>query len=341
MLFMNDTHLGVERGAGTTRETQKALQQNLLDSFSSELSNTEERDLTIVGDLFDGFSVSHETLLHTYRILSIWLNKQSNTLTLIAGNHDLSRNNSVISSFALLCELIRSRYPNQVQVVFSPAFHAQRGDVYIIPHMENQGQFDEALKGVPAGTKWLLLHANCTNHFAVNSDHSLNVNADQLAELPEGCVALFAHEHPHRVVSDRAICLGNQFPSSVSDALGGDRFIYTLNGSKLEKRKCWDSSKLVDIPWEDIDKVPEAAEFIRVTGECDYESYTAAIGAIATLRKTHKAFVISNAVSVKAGEVGEVDIESLEQAKSFDVLNFLSEVLDEPQMKKVLEVLND
>lgn len=140
LTILNDVHAGAERKSGTTALSRMALQHEINEQFDNLLP---DNDLMILGDLFDGPSVGNGIFLSVYEILQGWL-KKGHQLYLVPGNHDLSKNSTKMSDFQLLGELLQG---SNVCYVGEPQQH---GSLYIIPHMENQELFDEALANVPA-----------------------------------------------------------------------------------------------------------------------------------------------------------------------------------------------
>lgn len=322
MIVINDLHLGVIRTAGTTPASALALRKFALNKLAAILSSTKE-DVVILGDLFDTFSVPMQDLLDTYHILRNWLEIGGRKLHLVAGNHDLSKDSTKLSSFQFLAKLLES--PNCTYLQGVGWLDESKG-IYAISHVLNQDLMDMHLATVPK-CKYLLVHANYDNHFAVQSDHSLNISKEQAEELP--CEKIvFAHEHHSRTaLSGKVFVCGNQFPTSVSDCLDkDDKFAHRLTDSGIEKVHTWIKSDFIDMPWNAI--VDTTANFIRISGTAKPEEASAATEAVANLRRVSQALVITNAVQVGTDEeLQQASLKSLEAVQAFDVMAALKEVL--------------
>ena len=195
MLVINDIHIGVQRKAGTTQASQEALRGFLFDSLRATLDQTAEDHLLVDGDLFDTFEVSPRDWIETYSVFCAWLAKGT-FLTLVAGNHDTVERGEKMSSFAMLCRVLKDQYTN-VQLVMIDAWGEVDQGVYAVAHCANQDLFDlrlgELLKQAP---KFLFIHANYDNKFAAVSDHSLNVSQEWAERFIEiGTTMIFSHEH--------------------------------------------------------------------------------------------------------------------------------------------------
>ena len=289
-------------------------------------------DLMILGDLFDTFDINPLDFYHTYITLSGWLcANPTSYLYLVAGNHDLSKTSTTVSTFELLCKFLQ--HP-RVLVILAPAM-TNYG--YVIPHLPNQGLFDEALANVPLCDN-LFLHCNYDNHFAVQSDQSLNLTKEQAAAIP--CTKIIiAHEHNMKV-EGKIVIPGNQIASSVSDWISSP-FKYYATVSDLGKevnlvqcRRAQD--EYVEVDWKSMETV--TAPFMRITGKVRPEEATLAITAIAKLRGTSAALVISSAIEIQGEDSTAEFAASLESAQTFDVMKALASHLTIEQMKKVQEL---
>jgi len=318
-LILNDIHVGTNRGAGTTPASAAALKQFTLNNLAQFMAGTEE-DVIIVGDTFDAWQVPLTDVLKTYEIFKEFLGR-GHRLVIQAANHDLSTDSTKLGSLQFLMELLKG-YTNLQFVISEGAWVGK--DMYCVPHVRNQDVFEMELAKVPE-CEVLFLHANLDNGFAAQSDNSLNVSREQLEELPAKLV-YFGHEH-HARKFGKAFVGGVQWPTSVSDCLDKkDKFAYRLTGTELIPIKTWDSSDFTDMPWNAITET--SAKFIRISGTAKPEEATAATEAVANLRRTSQAFVITNAVQVGTDEeLQKASLQSLEAVQAFDVMAALKEVL--------------
>lgn len=343
LTILNDTHLGVQRVAGTTPRSAAALNEWINQRFEGLVLSIHD-DLCINGDLFDQYIVPNRDLLFAYRVLMEWRETTGAKLHLVPGNHDLSKDSSRLSSFELLAMLLQAAHPSDVKVYMAPGW--VNDDVWVIPHLANQDLFDVALSEVPKEAKFVLLHANYDNHFAEQSDHSLNVSEQQAQKLiDQGAKLIFAHEHQHRKALDGGVVIvGNQIPTSVADCLGPDRkWLAVIEGEELRLEEVMQIDQVFEmIDWRDLSTpMPGDTAFIRVTGEASANEAADVVSAIAKYRAKSDAFVITNAVKIEGVEAMDKLPETLESAKAFDVLGAILESLDPEEQKVVKKLLEE
>jgi metallophosphoesterase superfamily enzyme len=331
MLVINDLHIGAIRSAGTTPSSALALRRYALDSFSSLLDHTNE-DLVILGDLLDAHSIPMQDLLETYLMLNKWLEK-GHCLHLIPGNHDVSTDSSKLSSFQFLGKLLID-HPT-VQYLQGGGWIDEEDGIYAVSHVPNQDLFDMELAKVPE-CKFLLVHCNYDNHFAKDSDHSLNLSEEQ-AKVSKAGTIVFAHEHaPRKLLGGKVVVMGNQFPMSISDCLDGhDKFMHQIAGDKINPIKVWDrKTEYVEMDWRSPE--PTDAKFIRFIGTASAEESAAAADTVARYRKASEAYVVGNGIRVQTSEgQKQLEIESLEQVRAFDVMAALKDYLTEKEYGKL------
>ena len=346
LLILNDFHLGVKRSAGTTPASADALRTYLMESFRALLP--EDKDLLILGDLFDEFTVDTETLWDTFSALSRWLARYERKLVLVRGNHDWAPRAYSRSSFDLLADLLTHMHDGVV--VVRDGLTDLGNGILAVPHMPNQDLFTlEIDKAEAKGGMYLLTHCNMMPPACHGKhDHSLTIDEDRAIRLSKQFVILNAHEHQHISYDlGRGIyCLGNQVPSSIADCLSKGR--HQEDGMKYatviqadmgrSEIMTWDAiGSYSAIDWRDLGDVPPSLQFIRVSGSAKAEEAALVIDAIATLRGHHDAYVVSNAVQIDGQEgVEEAAAVTFESMKSFDVMQALLGEL-EPEERKVIE----
>ena len=329
MIVINDTHIAANRVAGTTPASAAALKQWTIDSLTVFLETVNE-DILVAGDLLDSFHIPNTELLATYRMMDKWLEKGYG-LYILKGNHDKSKDSSKLSSFDLLGELLG----NRASFISEPAMVGE--DIYLVPDSTNQDEFDMWVASIPECT-YCVMHCNYENPFAVNSDHSLNLSKAQAEKIPAKVIYL-GHEHTARVELDGKVFIGGvQFPASISDCLSKkDMFAYRLTGTTLEPIKTWSKGNYAELDWRN--PTPSDAQFIRFVGSAKPEEAAEVADKLAKYRKTSQAFIVSNAVRVGEDVEGaECSVQSLEQARSFDVMAALREILSKEQVT-ILESL--
>lgn len=342
MLVINDTHLGVNRAGGTTPVSRLMLAEYTLQQFDSLISMADDYCL-INGDLLDGFLVDNRTLQSVFRVLSAHLNGGLKKLYLARGNHDLSKDSTKLSSFDLLGFMLTEAFPGRVVVITEPKqIQWADGCGLVLPHAPNQDVFDTWLQRAPelapAGSL-LFVHANYNNGFAAEADHSLNVSPEQAAVLGEHFRRIvFGHEHQARNdTNGLVVVVGNQFPTSVSDCLGNDRkTALSVRGGELYPLVTWEAAgSFYQVDWSKTHMVPEGTQFIRVTGEASDEQASDVLEAISRLRKAHKAFVISNAVTINGQALDASALDAVEAVQQFNILDFLYDCLTPAQVDRL------
>lgn len=344
LTVINDLHLGCIRAGGTTPATAYQLRQDLLQQFGHLLSFAES-DLLLNGDLFDGPAIPQADLLRTFQILSDWLTRTGKRLYGANGNHDLSKNSTVLSSFQLLMKLLIEVHGPERVMHIETGTMIQPG-VYVVPHVANQDLFDVELARVPA-CDFLFVHCNYDNHFAVESDHSLNMSREQAEAVPAKFI-VFGHEHQARIELDgKVVVVGNQMPSSVSDCLNNDtkgHFVTLENehGVGYSLPQHWRA--VDDFSEQDWRSLEDRGRFIRVTGTATNAEAASVVQAIARFRQQAKALVVTNAVKVE-GVNDQAELElSAEQITGFNVHEALTKLLtpgENEKINKLLESQND
>lgn len=320
MYVINDLHLGANRTGGTTPDSAAALKRYMSNMLELMLNRIDDH-LIVMGDLFDSYVVPNDVLLDTYRQFKEWQAK-GHFLYMVPGNHDLSKDSSKLSSFALLCRLL--------EVDCLRGLTNVNDQIYTLSHVTNQDEFDLMLAKVP-DCEYLLVHCNYDNHFAVNSDHSLNMSKAQ-AEACKAEKIYFAHEHhPRTMLGGKVFIGGNQFPSSVSDCLDKQsKHMYKLNEGNIMFEPTWDISNYAEVDWKFPE--PTQAQFVRIVGHALPAEAAAMADYIANYRKSSTAFVVTNGVKVgEDTEVAALNLASLEALQAFNVRNALKDFLTEEE----------
>lgn len=330
----SDWHLGFKRTAGVTVASKEALRTRLLETLREQLDPCHPH--LIAGDLFDSFTVDTRDIIDTYRILAEFL-ATGQELAVIRGNHDFAPRGDAKSSFDLLATLLEAQFPTQVTIAREVT---RWGNFVLIPHLPNNEILQIEVDKLRDETRTLVFHANYDNFHAADSEHSLNVTPEMVEHLKSPLI-LFGHEHAHRKIGDRIVCLGNAFPTSIADCLGGPKFAWMYNGETVTPTEIWHPKGEFDIvDWTELDSVGDDLKFIRVGGDATAAQAADAVGAVAKLRQRHSCYVVANAVKV-AGVGDAVEMQSLEQVKQFDVLSALLSKLDEREGEVVRALLND
>lgn len=345
MYILNDLHLGVNRKAGTTPASQAALREHSFGWFKVLLTDTTSDTLVINGDLFDGFDVDGADLILAFEMLNDWLWVTAHRkLVLVAGNHDWSPKAGRTSAFHLLAHFLQATRLSQVKVIdHTCGLTRAHGRTWAIAHMPNQDQFDLELERAKVERgDFLLLHANYANKFATESDHSLNVSEEQAKALVDrGWTLVFGHEHPYReALGGKVVMVGCQIVTSVSDCIGVKTKYAASLTDKVELLPVLEVSDIyAEIDWRDVAEAPDM-KFLRVTGTATAEEADDAVSAVAKLRQSSDALVISNAVKVDGlAEFDKLAEMTFENVTAFNVLDALLAELSEDEGKVVEELL--
>jgi DNA repair exonuclease SbcCD nuclease subunit len=346
MLCINDLHLGVCRAGGTTPQSQAALRDNLR-LFLAHTLGSENGGVTVNGDLFDSFTVDTNEVVKTAVIFTSWLEGGSaRTLNLISGNHDYNPRGDKLSSFHLLTHILDMSTVGHRVFVFDDGIERVGGSVWCIPSMPNQALFDieiEKATNKPESAKYLLLHCNYKNGFAENSDHSLNINDDQVGALMRaGWDLILGHEHqPYDLRGGRVVVVGDQVPSSIADCLGNKtKRMVRVTDEGLKFEETWSAEgSYVEANWRDLPDL-DGYQFIRVTGDATALEAADVIKVVSKLRQRSEAFVVSSAVKIEGHSMSEEMAEtSIESIKSFDILASILAELNEQEQEVVKGLL--
>lgn len=355
-LILNDLHIGVRRTGGTTFASAEALRQFARDKYKKLLQIAVDQRcerVIINGDLTDSYNIELSEALELYVATAEFMSANPGiSMVWSLGNHDLSKDSSQLGTVAFIGSLLE-KFSDRFKLVSEPTM--LDGDVYVIPHLVNQKEFDMALEDVPESAKWVLLHCNYDNTFAGAADHSLNLSREQAKLLASsGARTVLGHEHQGReLMKGKVLITGNQFPTSVADCLphgdaqkDGTKRALIIDGSDYEWIQTWtpgDSDGWFEkIDWTELkDVVEEGRGFIRVEGNVPAGDSTDAIRAIADFRQRSQSFVVTNATSVEQVDSPDELGVSIDDLKSVNVIELLLAELNPAQQAKVREVLAD
>lgn len=330
---LNDIHAGVIRSGGTTPATSVKLRLQVAERFGDLLGHCNGGDVIINGDLFDEFMVPFTDLWRITELsLEFLARSPESCLYVCRGNHDIAKNTTMMSAFDLYCRFLGQVHQKDRFVAITEPFHILKHKAFVIPHMPNQDLFDLAMAQVKP-TKFLFVHCNYDNKFAMEKDHSLNMTPDQARDAPVDHI-IFGHEHQRSShLAGKVVVVGNQIPSSVSDCLGNDaKYALKIHDGKLEFIPVWDADSpagLARVDWRALKEQPDNFDFVRVEGEASSAEAAEVISAIAKFRTKSQALVVSNAVQIDGVQTDEGALRSsLEDAKGFDVIKALLDSLE-------------
>jgi DNA repair exonuclease SbcCD nuclease subunit len=344
LTHINDVHIGAIRTGGTTPSTAYALRLATLARFDDILGWTTGSDVLINGDLFDTGSIPMMDLWTAVQLVKRRMEEDPEKIMFVArGNHDIMKNSTLLSSFDLFCNIMQSFFPERFVPITEPQAVPQG---WVIPHMPNQDLFDAALGQVPAGTKYLFLHCNFDNKFAVEADHSLNLSITQAGRLEVERIVL-AHEHQRREeMAGKVIIVGNQIPTSIADCLGNDAKYMLKITDKMEFVPTWKREGDFARPdWRDLPEFGHdphfGPRFIRVEGEATAAEAAQVVAAISKFRSKSPALVITNAVTIDGVKADEDIKVSLESVKGFNVYEELLKLLSPEEAELVKQLVKE
>lgn len=336
----NDVHIGTIRSAGTTPQTAYQLRLDLIEGYRSLLGMANGSHVLLNGDLFDRENVPMSDLYAAWQVTRDWLLANPDCeLVNNLGNHDSAKTSTTFTSFDLFVKLLESEFG--ARVITGRGGFAWRGH-WVLGHVQNQDILNLELTKVPP-CEMVFMHCNFDNFFAAQSDNSLNLSKEQAQALPVKHV-IIGHEHQRSEHLDGKVILpGNQIPSSVSDCLGNSRK-YALKihpDNRIEWIETCDMADVfLRVDWRELAGVPPRGKaFVRVEGTAEAHEAADVVAAISAARKGSDALVLTNAVKVAGGiEEGELQV-SLEDVKSFRVLDALLELLTAEEREVVQGLL--
>jgi hypothetical protein len=335
LYVINDLHLSAIRAGGTTPQTAWQLRQDLLKGLESML-DVIDSDVAVNGDFADSYRMVPADMLAAYYIFCKWLDRGHKVYAL-PGNHCLSKSSFDLSSFEMLFRFLAAQYPEQIVLMMEPG--ALRDGIYAIPHVQNQSLLDLELGRVPAGTDYLLLHANFSNEFAQHSDHSLDVSEAQIDAL-DIKHAIFGHVHQQSTaMGGKVVIVGNQMCSSISDCLGNaTKRMAKITDAGIEFIQTWEAEgDYQEIDWRELEDT--GARFIRAVGIATNAEAAQVVQAISRFRQKSSALIVGNAVKVEGiNDQAELEL-SHEAITGFNVHEALAKLLTPEENEKINKLL--
>lgn len=329
--IINDLHLDPKRVGGTTMQSREELKEYAFKELEKLLKAAAGVDMLIV--LGDIFTSSHPNNWHVVKAATLFnrfLNSNpGSALTFVRGNHD-SKSDRINDLCGL--EVLHALVP-RARLCWTPntrsgSFNTKSGKVfYIIPHMFDQTEFDNAVGMIPSICDFLLIHANIDNGFAVNADHSLNLSAEQIKTLADkGVTVISAHEHQQRRPFENVHVIGNQFPVSIADCIGNDyKHMMFIEDGEISYKTTWTAEgSYADTGIDELESYLDH-QFIRVSGECQPNEFSDALTKIAKARKDTDAFVLANSLKVIRQDQKKVEAD----VDKLNVIEMLVECVNE------------
>ena len=319
ILFTSDFHLGLSRTAGTTPESRLKLRdliqaqtQEILDLGYGILERSKASGPALIkrvclGDFFDTYSNSEETLLHTWKLF------QSLDL-IVAGNHDVTNRKGTIGSLQYFDHLAGKKSPVCLTKFGSAKVHTYTvgtTHLVIVPHMASQELFEKALENAVAKTRegchnLLLLHCNFELEFA-HSETTLNLTRDRARDLlGHFHHILLGHEHnPRDVLDNRLHVIGCPFPTSFADMTDKRVLLWDVGAAQFETIPVWDLASGCHemTPSQSVEHI--TASFVRIRGEVPAQDLAQVMRNVKTLWKENTSLLAVSAEIKIAGEQPE------------------------------------
>ena len=324
-LYIGDLHFDCRRHVGTTTDSVYQMELDKLDLLEVTIHKLQPDVIYLLGDLLDRSVVEDKFKV---KLISLF-NRYKGKWVILRGNHD-NRSNR----FDKLCslELISELSGGNVSVVYDKP---QRMDnVYCIPHVVTQAEFDSCLESVPPDTT-VLMHCNVMSGFA-EGELSLNLGKDQIDTLFEkGCDIVTGHEHSHkRMYEDKLVVLGCFQPTSIGDC-ETDKFVMLREDGKTEFIKVWDkAAQYVKVPWTSVGTVTNQ-RIVEVTGEAAVAESVDAAKVVSQLRKNSDAYMVKNSVKPINADL----VVNSEDISNFNIVDIFLKALDK-ETRSVVEGLN-
>lgn len=319
--LISDLHLGLSRTAGITDSSLRQLEEDKLNFLSSFFSENEDKEIIIAGDLFDGNIIPLSVLLSALQVL----HGHANRIWILAGNHDLSKNTEVMSSFAFLRSMTDFWKGSNITMVTEPLV-IEKHKIVMIPHLSNQGIFDKALSDYSNKDHTLITHCNYDNFFALNKDHALNLTQEQAQKFKQ---VISGHEHATRSVGNVHM-IGSFAPCNVKEAATPKRtHLFDAITGELVQVQNLDQDYICsysELHYSELQNPmsEEAVGFIKIIGSVTAVEAPLILTQIADFRKKSAAYMIQNATVVEA-----VGLESFEETsfESVDTWKALGSML--------------
>lgn len=233
-----------------------------------------------LGDLFDGFSVSGETLVRGYRFAQDKL--------IICGNHDKANDTTKSSALHLMFTSLGTKVIWDAPV----EYHLGNTTFHIVPHQLTQEKFEEALlslKPYEQRRNVILLHCNYGTRQGNEIENYLR--PEMAKNLLDGFdLIVSGHEHNFsKHFGGRLIMLGSVLPFSFGEMK--DKFVadYDTETGEVELIRTWDSGKFSQ---------NEANSFVEMTGQVTVEQAASINKLIADWYKNREVIAVKNSTTL-------------------------------------------
>lgn len=275
--FVGDLHLGYTRKSYTNPTASGRYRQALIEQANLGYSSTSDNTLVQVGDVFDKYRGTDQTLADGARICS-------GVDLVLAGNHDISNTITHASTLEMCQEVAphtdfvtpckEGGNSLQIKVVDNAV------QMVCVPYCYTQTQFEasivQALKEAKASSlpSILVLHTNYNLEFEKTETTNNLPEATTKKLLTEFDYVVSGHEHNYTThLKGRVIMTGSVFPVSMAELQDKYTHTYDTETKEFTKQLIWsakDHSVSVDVE-EMPDTLPEGTQFVTVTGRIKSE----------------------------------------------------------------------
>ena len=262
---IGDPHLGktfkngvpLERRGEREDGQRKEFMRQLMDTTAPDGTNV--RAVIMMGDLFDGFNVSNDVVLQTFKQVAAAANRgliKEVEYILLMGNHDVSRNLNLTSSFDLLQAMAFPPNVHIVKEITSYQLAKDEDPILLCPYDAFKSTVDLfSEENFPEGSKFGALFGPWDTQSCGGSDHNL---------LPYYMCAttdliVTGHEHnPKEFMRDQTkiIVTGSLLPYSFAEDAEGKIYV-TKTLSEFEADPQAYSDKCLRLVLKKGEEVPE------------------------------------------------------------------------------------
>jgi hypothetical protein len=257
---------------------------------------------------------------------------------ILAGNHDLSKNTTTMSSFDFLGQVISLLMAPNISLITEPMV-IEKHNLVMIPHLSNQEIFDKALSDYSNKDHTLITHCNYDSFFALEKDHSLNLTPEQAKKFKQ---VISGHEHAIRHVKN-VYMLGSFVPCNVKEAATPKRtHIFDAATGEIEAIQSLSQDRIgaySEIHYSELQNpgVNAAAWFIKIIGSVTAAEAPLILTQIADFRKKSTAYMIQNATVVETIGLESLGAEET-SFESIDTWKALGSMLKEEHKAQLREL---
>lgn len=244
--LIGDVHFG-KRFPYTTLKTAITFDQNRELLFNRLTLN---ESVIQLGDLFDEFSVNDLTLVQGYQAAN-------RCVSLLPGNHDLSKNTDKDSALLLLqkhfgCGVVNEMYGTVTQGMT---------EFFLLPHQHTQPLFEERLKFLcdliqkkesKARFNVLCLHCNFGAHTGPEADNYLSPAMAKELLAAGFHLIVSGHEHNFRNPMPGVVMLGSILPMSFGEMEQKYVMDYDTQAGTYDLTPSWSTSGYCRVSWGEL-----------------------------------------------------------------------------------------